>query len=465
MTFLGKEGKRDINPLDRFLVDGLLFALMLSFGETFFPAYAVYLGFSGVAMSYLFAFPRLISSVGNLLANFLLHRFSSRRSIVTFMVLMQSISWILVLLCGILQANFFVLLLVFTFYYFMGSLSSPIWYSWLGHFLSPGKSGDFFGLRNRVLNLTMFFSFLGSSFLIQFLTGKSVFGLDGEMFAYGIFFLIAFASRFYDFLNLKKIEDVSLSFSYEEKISLKETIFPKKHLNKEFIILTLFSSLFMFSVFIAVPFFPEYMLNYLDFSYLHYVAFSMVAVLLKFITSQAIGRLGDLHGHARLFVLGSFIIANFSFIWFLSESFLLLIIFDTFVAFGWAIWDIFSITLLYEFSPKERRTFLIAWYNSVLIFGAFFGSLVSGFIFSALNGCCENPYHIIFLVSSLLRLGLVLGFCFFLKDIRSFAPISHPRLVLRVLHILPGEGIRFVPVSIRRIHEKIKLKPYKNRKT
>lgn len=65
MTFLGKEGKRDINPLDRFLVDGLLFALMLSFGETFFPAYAVYLGFSGVAMSYLFAFPRLVSSVGD----------------------------------------------------------------------------------------------------------------------------------------------------------------------------------------------------------------------------------------------------------------------------------------------------------------------------------------------------------------------------------------------------------------
>ncbi len=460
MALFSKKGNKSLGPIDRFLIDGLCFAIMLSVGEAFFPAYAVYLGFSGVLMSYLFAFPRLVSALGNQLANFLLHRFSSRRSIVTFMILVQSITWLLVLFCGILQVNFIVFLIVFTLYYFAGSLSSPIWYSWLGYYLTPGKRGDFFGLRNRILNLTMFFSFLGSSLLIQFLKGRTVYGIEGEMLAYCLFFLIAFFSRFIDFLNLKKVEDVDLSFVYEDKISLKDTLFPIKYLNKEFIMLTLFSSLFMFSVFIAVPFFPEYMLEYLNFSYLHYIAFSVVAVLLKFLTSQAIGRLGDLHGHARLFIIGSFIIAIFSFVWFFSESFLILILFDAFVAFGWAIWDIFSITLLYEYSPKERRTFLIAWYNSVVILGAFFGSLASGFLFSFFDGILTNPYEYIFLVSSLLRLGLIVGFAFFLKDIRSFVPISHPRIVLRLFHILPGEGLRFMPVSLKKIQEKIKLKRF-----
>ncbi|HDP73926.1 MAG TPA: MFS transporter [Candidatus Woesearchaeota archaeon] len=449
---MAEEKPYDAKPdLKRFLFDGMLFSIMFGLGEAYVPAYALFLGFSGVMMSYLFSFPRLLSALGQLLSGFLLHRLKSRRGLVSVLVLLQSITWILLLLCGVFRLDFWVFLGVFMAYFFFGSLAGPIWFGWIGYFVDEKERGKFFGYRNRIINFSLFFCLLFSGILINSLEGSTVLGIDGELFSYGLFFIAAFASRFYNFFLLRKIKDVTIEHSPEEQFKFSEMLYPKKHLSHEVKVLAGFAALFMFSVFIAAPYFVEYMLRILGFSYLQFISFSFAAVLVKFVVSRAAGILGDEFGHARMFMVGALIISTLTFSWFFIRYFPLLLMLDAFMTVGWALWDLFSVTLLFEYSKPKNRTLIVSWFNFVVIIGAFLGALASGLIFSVYSGISDMPFRMMFLTSAVLRVICFVGFYRVIKDIRAFKQISTDRIIMRTFRILPAEGVQSVPTVMSHV--------------
>jgi len=442
--------------LNRFLLDGVLFSIMFGLGEVYVPAYALHLGFSGVFMSYIYSIPRFLSAFGQLLSCFFLNIFKSRRKIVSTLVLLQSITWIIMLLAGAFNNNFWIFIISFMAYFLFGSISGPVWYSWIGSFTNENSRGRYFGYRNRIINFTLFVTLFLSSFLIQTLKNKTIYGFDGETFAYVIFFVVAFASRFYNFLILRGIKDVIVCDANEEKYSFKDIIFPKGILSKQMKILTLFSGLFMFSVFLGAPYLAEYMLKYLGFNYLEYIAFSIAAVFVKFSVSSALGKMGDEFGHARIFMIGALTISLFYFSWYFFEDFIILLIIDGFMTLGWAIWDLFSVTLLFEYSKPNNRTIIISWFNFASVLGAAIGAIVSGLIFKTFQVIFPNPFKMMFLLSGFFRSICFFAFFLLIKDVREFKKIRTDKIILRVYRILPAGGIQSIPTTFGYLQRGIK---------
>ncbi len=434
--------------LNRFLLDGVLFSIMYGLGEVYVPAYALHLGFSGVFMSYIYSIPRFLSAFGQLLSCFFLNIFKSRRKIVSMLVLLQSITWIAMLFAGVFNNNFWIFIVSFMAYFLFGSISGPVWYSWIGSFIDDGDRGRYFGYRNRIVNFTLFVTLFLSSFMIQTLKNKTIYGFDGETISYVIFFTIAFISRFYNSLVLRKINDVVVTNTNEEKYSFKEILLPKGIFSKQTKLLILFSGLFMFSVFLGAPYIAEYKLKNLGFNYIEYIAFSLAEVFVKFSVSKALGKLGDEFGHAKMLMIGVLTISLFYFSWYLFEDFILLLIFDGFITLGWAIWDLFSVTLLFEYSKPNNRTIVISWFNFASVLGAAIGAIVSGFIFTFFQKTFFNPFKMMFLITAIFRTACFLIFFSLIKDVREFKKIRTDKMLFRVYRILPAEGIQSIPATL-----------------
>ncbi|MEM0465625.1 MAG: MFS transporter [Candidatus Pacearchaeota archaeon] len=393
------------------IIEGGAFSIMDGFGLRYITPYALALKSPNYIIGFLSSFPQLIGNFGQILTLKLMRKYS-RKKILLITVFTQAFLWIPLLLTGLIYYFFnintslaiFLLITFYTLLIFSGSLPSPAWNSWMKDIIKENK-GDYFGNRNRVINIITVLSMLLTGIILNH------FKDDNVILGFAIIFFIAFLGRLFSgFLFINQYEP---EFKFEEEYYFSFAEFVKKMKNNNFGRFVIFISLISLTTAIAAPFFSVYMLKNLGFSYIEFTIVSICSIVVTSIFMPFWGRYTDKVGTVKVMkITGLFLFTvpiGYVITFFLIKynlgqlSFPILIITECFSGFIWAGFNLSAANFIFDSVTRQRLAICVAYYNSINTLGTFIGATIGGVI-ASFNLITIPSLIIVFIVSALGRL-------------------------------------------------------------
>ncbi|NIA03826.1 MAG: MFS transporter [Nitrospiraceae bacterium] len=458
--------KKDRNL--RLLIDSSVpYSLMTGFGESYIGAFAVFLNATPFQISLISSIPRLISAFLQLLSRRVIYWFkNSKNALVVFMIF-QAFMWPYFLMSFFVKNTLLFYFIFVCLYFVFSAFISSIWTSFAGEFIPSKLLGRFFGVRNKLINLTLLISFILSGYILtkfKLISHLNLFGvvISGNYAGFVVVFMVAFFARLVSVIYIRLVR-FSKESEVFDSLSIKNLFHKFRRISKtKFGHFAFYKSYLVFSVFFAAPFFDPLFLRVFKFNYLEYVSFSLVPVFVKVVSSKAIGLLADKYGNVRLFKLAAFLVpfSILPFVFF--KSFMILISFTFVMAIVWTIYDVSSMSLVFYLSDKKERSVYASMFNLEQGVAASLGALCGGFFFNFLSSFAIPVFFVysgIFLISFTLRFFGYFFISKFLKDDGDYRPIAYPKLVVEVFRTIPQADVVFIPKTVAFLSRKGK-KPF-----
>jgi MFS family permease len=383
------------------LTDGIFASVMVALAETFSVAAAVRLKAPAMAIALLGAVPLLIGSVGQFFLPLFLNKNKSRKQYVVSSVRVQATFLILVGLTGWLPApyNAWAFVLAFIFYGSSGNLFTGIWMSWLRDCVPVGVRGRHFAWRNR------FFSFIQ---LVCAITAGIIARKYSSQNAPWLFFTIIFVTG-----SLFRFGSAQfLSMQYEPPQSKppdKSQVFGFKP-SKNFLWFSISVALLMGTTSIAGPFFNVWFLRDLRFDYLTFTIGTACMILGTIAFLPVWGRLVDAIGTSRVLRLTALMCAFVPIPYLFGTSRYLVWVGNFFSGIAWGGFNIANFNYLLRTTEREKSDHYIAFASAATAIGIFVFGLLGGYLSTRLPLLFDYKLQSLFLVSFVLRLGVVLFF-------------------------------------------------------
>jgi len=408
--------------------DASFWSIMVAFGDTYLPAFAMFLKATSLQISILASVPHLLSSFLQLFSVKITMLFKSRKNIVTNFALAQVIMWILILFTSIITKNVWILIILSAIYFSFGSLAGPAWASWMGDLVPENKRGKFFGNRNRISGMVSFVAVMVAGYLLNLISKA-----DG-LLAFSVLFSIAAMARLVSYIYLKK--------KYEPIVELRQ---PKgenflkflKEINKNaFGIFTLYSSFMMFVVFISSPLMVVFWLEVIGFSYLEFTILIAAAAISTFITITDWGAYAD---QILIVVPLAWLVLTF----FYPNNILIYgILLQMINGFAWAGFNLSSGNLQYDTIEPEKRVQNISYHNIIKGGLIFLGGMTGGII-ATINISSNILLRGVALCLIASFLGRLIVAVVFLSKIKETKIINYRPHFLHIVTVMPAQGIIF----------------------
>lgn len=414
-------------------------------GETYFVAYALFLGASVAQVSLLAAAPPLLGALAQLLAAWLNARNGARRCLILAGALTQALTWFPIIWLPYFFPEHAVPVFIACIAGYHGwiGLGAPLWGSLMGDLVPARRRGRFFGWRNRLMSVTNFAAVLAAGFVLHFFELR-----DDTRMGFMLIFSAAAASRLYSFYQLARM--------HEPAPTTEPMAFPplagvwRRLRSSHFVHFSGFIAIMGFAVGIAAPFFTMYMLKDLKFTYLQFTLATGASVLVQFLTLGLWGRLADTFGNRVILAITGSAIPLLPALWLVSSSFWYVLLLQAFSGACWAGFGLAAFNYLYDVAPPERRASYWAIHNLFNSTGAFAGAMLGAAIVSYTPSAVRALGHMmewgtvlwgVFLISALLR-GLVAAwFIPGIKEVRAVRPATARDLVFRVVRFTPLAGL------------------------
>ena len=424
------------------VLDGVLYALMVGFGETYFVANAVRLGASALELGLVVALPLCVGALGPLLALARLARVRHRKPLVVFMAGAQVAA-----LLGIAALDDAALLgprlliAVVCLYQVLGQAAGTAWSSWFGDVVPAETRGRYFARRNRAVHIASCAGVIAAGALLQRLepgaAGTVAAGAGGAGFRIALLLAAGFRAA----------SVVALALSPEPRFRglprVRQMVrYVRTQRGTMAWRLLATTATLQFWVYLASPYFGPYMLESLHFTYLQYMAASVAVVVAKSTMLGGWGRVVDQHGARGVYGLVAILVAIVPLPWLWASGLGWVIFAQALSGFSWAGYEVSHFTLLLEASYKPTRPIVFAALNAGNGSAQLLGSL-AGATLLVLGG---GDMRVLFLASTVGRLlvGLLLPR---LVPFRRGAPAPGRRvLLLRVIGFRPHGGLVHRPV-------------------
>ena len=264
-------------------VEGTFWAIMYGAGETYISALAVFLGFSAFQISFLNSFPQFIGSSFQLLSSSIKNQFKSIKRFVAIISLIQSLMWILIIICIIYSPNYTTILIWTCLYFSIASVIGPAWTAWMGYFVPNRLRARYFGKRNRIIGFVSFISTFIAGYILDIFENNMINGFI-------IIFTIAFIGRLISAFYLNK----KYNFDSEENVNLFDYLYSFKDLiadkNRSFYYI-IFNSYISFSIMFFGPLFSIYILREMNLSVIIYTINMTLWQIANFSSSNYFGKL------------------------------------------------------------------------------------------------------------------------------------------------------------------------------
>jgi MFS family permease len=425
------------------ILDGSFAASMIGFGESFFPAYAVFLKANNIQFGLLTSLPLLLGSLVQLLSHGLLRHFHSRKKLVSSMALSQGIMYLPVILVFFLGSQRVTFLILFAcVYWIFGMILSPAWNSWMGDLVDEKQRGDYFGRRSKITGASSFFAFLAAGFILHLYPE----GTATEYLGYVTIFLLAFSSRIFSYVFLTKKYDPPFETPPRPEFSFFEFIREARFRNYGRFVLYL--SFMNFSVYLAAPFFTPYMLKDLQLDYMTFTIVNASAIVVKFLSMPVWGRVSDQYGTRKVLSLSGILMPVVPVLWIFSGSMYYLILIQILAGFIWAGFELSSLHFIFDTTTPVKRPTAIAYYNVLNGICLFAGSM-AGALLVKYNSLFWSKYLLVFVLSGILR-GLA-SYVFIpkLKEVRIVESIPYSSLFFKIIRTMPTIGViySFIPLK------------------
>lgn len=353
--------------------DGVAYSVMSGVGETYFTAYALFLGASAAQVSLLAAVPPLFGAVAQLLAAWLEPRAGSRRTIILTGAFMQALTWFpIVWLPYFFPAHAVpVMVSCIVLYYGWIGLSAPLWSSLMGDLVPSRKRGRFFGGRTQLMSIASFAALVVGGLALEHFEVR-----DDARLGFTLIFTAAAAARMYSVYHLARMHEPLTGLTRAPLYS--PAPLPAERYGVGFLHFSTFIAATNFAVSIAGPFFTVYMFKDLGFSYLQFTVATAVTVLTQFLTLRTWGRLADMFGNRAVLGVCGVMVPLVPALWLLSDSFAWILCIQVIGGWTWAGFSLAAGNYLYDIVPPGRRSSRWALHNFLNSIGICAGALMGG---------------------------------------------------------------------------------------
>ncbi|MGC8817003.1 MAG: MFS transporter [Candidatus Hadarchaeum sp.] len=402
--------------------DGVAWSVNSGLGNSYIAPYALALNANAAQIGLLTSVPTLVASLSELKAPKLMEK-TSRKRIVTTCALLQALFWIpislvalLFLFCrvdGIIAPT--LVILFYTGYLLLGSLSTPAWSSWMGDLVREKERGKFFGNRNMIIGISGILAMLAGGFFLNALSSDKV------LFGFVTLFLIAMVARLISWYFLSK--QYEPRFEYKDEFYFSFYSFVRKAKDNNFGRFTIYITLMTLVVYFAAPFFSVYMLQELKFSYLNYVIVVLSSSLTHVLFMPMWGKFSDKHGNLLVLKISGYLIPFVPILWLFSTNPVFLVLVEAFSGFAWAGFDLASVNFIYDAVSKQRMGICFAYFWMLNGIGTFVGATLGGLFATYFKVGFISIFLFLFLISGILRLAVSAVMLPHLKEVRKVAPV------------------------------------------
>lgn len=436
------------------LKDATAFAAMTGVGETYVSAFALFLKATAPQIGLLASLPPLLASLTQLFSAWIGRVTGQRKALVLVGASLQAFMWLPILLLPILFPAHAVPLLIASVVLYHGGahLAAPQWSSMMGDIVPERRRGRFFGMRTRIVSLTSFCALMLGGLLLHAMStaGHTLIG-------FVLLFSTAAVARVISVYHLARMTDPGGHVAALETPVGRSWRHRLRRSNA--VRFSLFFAFMQFGVAIASPFFTVYMLRDLGFSYFEFTLNSGASIFAQFLTLSQWGRISDVFGNRRvLFVTGLFI-PLMPILWTVSTDVWYLVAIQALSGFSWAGFTLAAGNFIYDLVQPNRRVTYLAVHNVLASIGTFAGAILGGFlatvlprelVLAGIHYSWLSPLYGVFVLSTLVRGGVVLLLLPKLREVRSVRPISTSAVIFRVTRINALAGIFFDIVGSRR---------------
>jgi MFS family permease len=406
------------------LWDGAAWSVTVGFAELYFSPFAIFLGAANLMLGLLATLPQLVGALAQLATPFLVGKCRSRKNLVLAGVAGQSGMLLFFALSPFLgERRLIFLLLMAILYWIFWMITVPAWESWIGELVPERKRGEYFGKRNRLIQLVMFGALIAGGWVLDLFEGDSypgfllliLFGLLGRIGS------LAFLSR-----------QTEPRDTAGDGRGMSFFLFLKSIHRHNFGLFVLYIALFAAAMNVASPYFIQYMLEDLRFSYLEFMAAFAVMIGVKFLTIPLWGRLADRFGARKLLVPASLLLSLVPFLWLGGRSFFFITAIQIFAGLAIGGFELCSFNFLLDCTRPGERTRFAAYYQVLMGVGIVAGSVIGGLLLKY-RFFTINIYLAVFVLSGLLRLLFSVFFLPRIREMREVEEISYRRLLTQAV--------------------------------
>jgi MFS family permease len=408
------------------IVEGICWAIMVGFGETYFLANALRLGATTLEQALVVTLPLALGAAGPLIALRLLYTASRRRPIVVSLTALQSA----VLLAmaawdatGRLDPKRLIALACA--YQMCSQGASTAWSSWYGDLVPAELRGRYFARRNRAVHISTAGAVLVGGLLLQRLEpGALIQASSGAGFR-TILLLGALARASSAVLLARSPEP-----EFRGVIGPRRTVrYLRTDRGSAAWRLLLFGAAVQLGTYVASPYFVPFMLGELRLTYLEYTLATLAVVTAKSIFLPAWGRVVDGHGPRAVYPLAALLTSLIPIPFILSHGLVLVLAGQLLSGMAWAGYELSFFSLMLESSYKRTRIPMVAAQN--ILNGS--AQLTGGLIGAWLMGALDGNHRLVFAASVVARMALSLLAPFLLIRLLGEDRPRRSELLLRVI--------------------------------
>jgi MFS family permease len=433
--------------------DGLFYSLMVGAGETYLPAFGIFLLGSSLQIGILTTLPPVIGAIFQYFGVLSLDTAKFRKKLISQSAYFHGLIWIPIALLpfffGKGPAAVWILTLLVCAYHALLGFGIPIWNSLIGDLVPPDKRGEFFGRRNKLCGAVTFAALAATGVILDTTTL-----IEAATLGYALVFLFSSWCRLRSADWLNRYDDPEYHQSSEQRFSLWR--FLKKTRQSNFAKFVLFVATMSFAVNISGPYFSIYMLRDLKFSYSEFMAITAMNIFAQFITIQRWGAFSDRFGNKKILTISAFGVASCPLIWLFTSNFWIIFFLHLYCGFVWAGFNLSAANFMFDAVTPPKRGRCSAYSALLTSFFVLAGSLAGGYIathttspidFQTHLGLPASPYPFIFFLSLILRVIVAVSFLKAFREVRDVESINHRALIFRIIHIRPLSGATFGIVS------------------
>jgi MFS family permease len=423
-------------------------AIMTGTCDNYLGAFAVALKASLAQMGWLTAAPQLVGAVFQLLSVWLCQHVSRRRAIVTGISLQASAVFGMMCVALWTPAHSVLWLIgLAMIYQASANFVQPQWRGWMGSVVPARRRGAFFAGRTRLTMITSLGVFAAGGALL------GIFDKYGSVFSgFALMFLAAATGRGVSAWHMRHMYDPDLE-QESPAVDLKATAtrIRSAFAHPTFRRYSLFVAGMQAAVAVSGPFFSVYMLRDLDYSYWQFSANTGTSILTQFFTLGIWGRICDRWGNRFVMVSSSLLMPVLPMLWLGSTNPYYLMCVQVISGIAWGGFALSTANYLYDLRPPRADFASYAAVQSGLsALGVFLGALLGGYLATHLGEIQTwlprdwQPAHsvvLIFVLSGLLRLGIVSWFIPRSEELRVRRRPDILQVVYRVSRFTPGAGV------------------------
>jgi len=436
------------------IFDGLLWSIMFGVSENWIVPFALLFGANYFQVGLLQGAAQLVTGLGQLTGSQITGRGVSRRLLSRTMVIIHASGWLVIYWGTVWTGSVWFAIASYCGFLFLANFGGPGWLSWMNDLVPSDKRGAYWSFRNSLSGLMQLVPIAVTGLALERAQAGGT-----EMGAYGWLFAVGFLARLGG--------AVCLHFQHEPPLHqptgapMKLRAFVGELRSSNFGRFVLFSIFLNFTVQMIYPIIQVYLLKELGMDYSQYTWVTMTFTIASFVFMLYWGPLSDRFGNRRILLVSALILPLAALAWIFVKDWRLMIVLQLVSGFAISGINLTTGNFIFDAVKPERVAKTFAYFNALNTAFGFLGSVSGGALADLIKTSgwhwgVLGPLTTVFLLTGLLRVGVIAAFAKGFSEVRN----TEPSPGLRYFYIYKPwqDASGWITDSVVKVARKVRLR-------